>query len=146
MESNFAANICAISVRRHKMKKLAFTIAAVIGLASAAYADDLEGRWSTPADDNGNRGLVEVAPCGAALCGTLIASFDPSGAQFASPNVGRQIIFDTVAQGEGAYTGQVWSPDRDKTYNSRLQLAGDTLAVSGCVFGICRDGGTWTRN
>jgi hypothetical protein len=43
-------------------------------------------------------------------------------------------------------SGQVWSPDRDKTYNSRLQLIGDTLAVSGCVFGICRDGGAWIRN
>jgi uncharacterized protein (DUF2147 family) len=24
-------------------------------------------------------------------------------------------------------------------------LNGDTLAVRGCVLGICRDGGTWTR-
>lgn len=128
------------------MKTFAFTLAAVLGLASAAAADDLEGRWATPADDNGNRGMVEVAPCGAALCGTLIAAFDASGAQMESPNIGRQIIFDTVPQGGGEYRGQVWSPDRDKTYNSRLQLSGNTLSVSGCVLGICRDGGTWTRN
>ncbi|MGJ8611424.1 MAG: DUF2147 domain-containing protein [Octadecabacter sp.] len=128
------------------MKIFALTLAAVVGLAGAAFADDLEGRWNTPADDNGNRGLVEVVPCGAALCGTLIAAFDPSGAQMSSPNIGRQIIFDTVAQGGGEYRGQVWSPDRDKTYNSRLQLSGNTLAVSGCVLGICRDGGTWMRN
>ena len=129
------------------MNKFSYAIAAAfVGLAGAAAADDLEGRWSTPADDNGNRGLVEVAPCGAALCGTLIAAFDSSGAQMSSPNIGRQIIFDTTPQGGGAYRGQVWSPDRDKTYNSRLQLNGNTLAVSGCVLGICRDGGTWTRN
>lgn len=128
------------------MKTFTLTLAAIVGFAGAAFADPLEGRWSTPADDNGNRGLVEVAPCGAALCGTLIAAFDSSGAQMQSPNIGRQIIFDTVAQGGGEYRGQVWSPDRDKTYNSRLRLNGNSLAVSGCVLGICRDGGTWTRN
>jgi uncharacterized protein (DUF2147 family) len=146
MESDFAANICAISGRRHKMMKIALTLAATIGFAGAAFADPLEGTWRTPTDDNGNSGLVVVAPCGAALCGTLSQSFDSSGAQMASPNIGRQIIFDTTPSGDGAYRGQVWSPDRDKTYNSRLQLAGDTLSVSGCVFGICRDGGTWIRN
>ncbi len=51
-----------------------------------------------------------------------------------------------VAQGDGAYgDGKIWSPDRDKTYNSKMQLSGDALQVSGCVFGICRDGGTWQR-
>jgi uncharacterized protein (DUF2147 family) len=128
------------------MMKIALTLAATIGFAGAAFADPLEGTWRTPTDDNGNSGLVVVAPCGAALCGTLSQSFDSSGAQMASPNIGRQIIFDTTPSGDGAYRGQVWSPDRDKTYNSRLQLAGDTLSVSGCVFGICRDGGTWVRN
>ena len=127
------------------MKTLALTLAATLGFAGAAFADPLEGRWATAADDNGNRGLVEVAPCGAALCGTLIAAFDGSGQQIQTDNIGRQIIFDTTPQGGGEYRGQVYSPDRDKTYNSRLQLNGNQLSVSGCVLGICRDGGTWTR-
>ena len=51
-----------------------------------------------------------------------------------------------VAYPDGLYDdGQVWSPDRDKTYNSDMTLTGDKLAVRGCVMGICRDGGTWTR-
>jgi uncharacterized protein (DUF2147 family) len=51
-----------------------------------------------------------------------------------------------VAEGAGAYSGgKIWSPDRDKTYNGKMQLTGNGLAVSGCVLGICRDGGTWTR-
>ena len=128
------------------MKTFALTLAAVIGLGSTAFADPLEGNWRTPTDDNGNSGIVQVAPCGEALCGTLTQAFDGSGAAMASDNIGRQIIFDTVPQGDGAYRGQVYSPDRDKTYNSRLQLNGNTLSVSGCVLGICRDGGTWTRN
>lgn len=127
------------------MKRIAITAAALLAFAAPALADPLEGMWRTAQDDNGNSGLIEVAPCGEALCGTLVKSFDASGNDMASGNVGRQIISQTVARGNGEYRGKVYSPDRDKTYNSRLQLTGDTLAVSGCVIGICRDGGTWTR-
>jgi len=127
------------------MKKIMMTAVAAISLAGAAFADPLEGMWQTAQDDNGNFGHIQVAPCGAALCGTLVKSFDAAGAEMSTPNIGRQIISETTARGDGAYRGKVWSPDRDKTYNSRLQLTGDTLAVSGCVIGICRDGGTWSR-
>ncbi|MCR9114486.1 MAG: DUF2147 domain-containing protein, partial [Rhodobacteraceae bacterium] len=41
--------------------------------------------------------------------------------------------------------GKVYSPDRGKTYKSKLVLNGKTLKVSGCVLGICRDGGTWQK-
>ncbi|MEJ6477474.1 MAG: DUF2147 domain-containing protein [Octadecabacter sp.] len=127
------------------MKKIILGMVAVIGMAGAAFADPLEGTWRTVPDDNGNSGLIQVAPCGTALCGTLVRSFDANGDEMSSPNVGRQIISETVARGGGEYRGKVWSPDRDKTYSSRLQLSGDTLSVSGCVLGFCRDGGTWTR-
>ena len=127
------------------IKKFALAAAALVLMTGAALADPLEGMWRTVADDNGNSGLIEVAPCGDMLCGTLIKSFDAAGAEMASDNIGRQIIFDTVNDGDGNYSGQVYSPDRDKTYNSRLVLAGDNLSVSGCFLGICRDGGSWTR-
>jgi len=39
----------------------------------------------------------------------------------------------------------VYAPDRDREYRSRLRLTGDSLSVSGCRFGICREGGVWTR-
>jgi len=46
----------------------------------------------------------------------------------------------------GAYSGgKVYSPDRDKTYSSKMTLNGNNLNIKGCVFGICRDGGTWKR-
>lgn len=121
-------------------------VAAVIFVAGAAFADPVEGVWQTKKDDNGNFGHVEVKPCGPAFCGTLIKSFNSSGAPTESPNIGRKIIWDMVAYGDGAYDdGKVYSPDRDKTYNSDMQLTGDKLAVRGCVLGICRDGGTWSR-
>lgn len=127
------------------MKRFALAIAALIVSTGMAMADPLEGMWRTAADDNGNSGLIQVAPCGAALCGTLMTAYDASGAEMASDNIGKQIISQTVLDSPGRYSGKVYSPDRDKTYNSRLVLEGNTLSVSGCVLGICRDGGTWTR-
>lgn len=122
-------------------------LAAVLGLVGgAALADPIEGTWKTKPDDNGNFGYVEVKPCGGAYCGTLVKSFDSAGKPMASENIGKKIVWDMVAKGNGAYgNGKVWSPDRDKTYDSKMQLSGDNLAVSGCVLFICRDGGTWTR-
>jgi uncharacterized protein (DUF2147 family) len=120
--------------------------ATVFFAATAAFADPAEGLWKTKPDDNGNFGHVKVQTCGPALCGTLVKAFDGSGKEIKSPNVGKKIIWDMKAKGEGAYgDGKVWSPDRNKTYSSKMVLKGNGLAISGCVLGICRDGGTWTR-
>jgi uncharacterized protein (DUF2147 family) len=121
--------------------------AALVFAAGAAFAGDpVEGVWQTKPDDNGNYGYIKVQPCGAAFCGTLIKSFDSAGKPLESDNIGKKIIWDMVAYGDGVYDdGQIWSPDRDKTYNSDMKLTGDSLAVRGCVLGICRDGGTWKR-
>lgn len=124
-----------------------FLIAGVLMFAaSIAMADPVEGIWQTKKDDNGNFGHIEVKPCGPAFCGTLIKSFDAAGAPMESPNIGRKIVWDMVAYADGLYDdGKVYSPDRDKTYNADMTLTGDKLAVRGCVLGICRDGGTWSR-
>ncbi len=116
-------------------------------MANAALAADaVEGVWKTKPDDNGNFGHIQIAPCGEAICGVLVKSFDSSGAPMESENIGKQIIWDMKPQGDGTYVdGKIWSPDRDKTYDSTMTLTGDTLAVQGCVLFICRDGGTWTR-
>ena len=128
------------------MKTLSLALVVAFSTAGAAFAaDPLEGMWRTAKDDNGNSGMIQVAPCGNALCGTLIKAYDSSGNEMDSPNIGRKIISETVSSGEGSYRGKVYSPDRDKTYKSKLTLTGSTLAVEGCVLGICRDGGTWTR-
>ena len=127
------------------MKLVLGAVVAVVLSAGTALADPLEGMWRTAADDNGNSGLIRVAPCGAKLCGTLIKAYNAAGQEVQSDNVGRQIISDTVSKGGGNYASKVYSPDRGKTYKSRLMLSGKTLKVSGCVLGICRDGGTWEK-
>lgn len=126
--------------------RIAILSAALILGAAAASADPVEGVWQTPLDDNGHFGHIRIAPCGASLCGTLIRAYDGKGHRIESANVGRQIVWDMQPMGDGRYgKGKVWAPDRDKTYNSKMALDGEYLAVSGCVIGICRDGGRWKR-
>ena len=127
------------------MRSFAFAAAlAVIG--GAALADPVEGTWQTRKDDNGNYGHVQIKPCGKAFCGTLVKAFNGDGKEIDSPNVGKRIVWDMVAYADGLYDdGKIYSPDRDKTYNGDMTLAGDSLSVRGCVLGICRDGGTWKR-
>ena len=127
--------------------KMFLTAAAMVFTAGAAFADPVEGVWQTKKDDNGNFGFVEVKPCGPAFCGVLIKSFDSAGAPIDSPNIGRKIIWDMVPYADGLYDdGQIYSPDRDKTYSASMQLTGDALSVSGCVLGglICR-AQDWSR-
>lgn len=125
--------------------KLAALSGSLCLLAGMALADPAEGTWQTAPDDNGNFGHISVAACGAKVCGTLIRAYDGQGKQVQSDNVGRQIVWDMVPQGGGKYgSGKVYAPDRDKTYNSRMELNGEFLKVDGCVLGICR-GTTWKR-
>ena len=120
--------------------------AALAGFGTGAFADPVEGIWQTKKDDNGNFGFVEIKPCGPALCGVLIKAFDNAGKERESDNIGRKIVWDMVAYPDGLYDdGQIYSPDRDKTYNGDMTLSGNNLSVRGCVLGICRDGGTWKR-
>jgi uncharacterized protein (DUF2147 family) len=127
------------------MTKTMIAALILMATAGAGLAEPLLGSWRTAPQDDGTMGVVQVAPCGAALCGTLIASLDPAGKEVPNPENGMTILSETLPQGGGEYRGKIYAPDRDQTYASRLQLSGDTLKVSGCVLGICRDGGSWTR-
>jgi uncharacterized protein (DUF2147 family) len=122
-------------------------LAAVLAvLGTTAFADPVEGVWQTKKDDNGKFGHVEIKPCGPAFCGVLIKAFGSDGKEVESDNIGRKIVWDMVAYPDGLYDdGRIYSPDRDKEYSGDMTLNGDNLAVRGCVLGICRDGGTWTR-
>ncbi len=119
------------------MKRTLLTLVAGLGLAGMASADPIEGLWQTEVDD-GSFAHVIIAPCGANYCGTISRTFNTAG-EYASPNLGKQIVRDMAAQGGGAYEGQVWRPSNDKVYRGKIDLAGDQMALRGCVAGglIC---------
>jgi uncharacterized protein (DUF2147 family) len=55
------------------------------------------------------------------------------------------MIWDMLASGPTNWgDGKIWNPRNDRTVNSSLELSGDTLLVSGCVFRICQTQ-TWQR-
>jgi len=127
------------------MKRFAIGMAALLMTAGAALADPVVGTWKTQPGDDGNYGLVTISKCGNQICGVLGQGFDASGNKIESPNIGRKMIWDMNADGGGKYSGgKIWAPDRDKTYNSKMALSGNSLKVSGCVLGICRSQ-NWTR-
>jgi uncharacterized protein (DUF2147 family) len=126
------------------LRTLIFSVVAAL-MALPAAADPVFGRWKTQPDANGNFGVVEFAACGDKICGTLRESFDGAGKRTESANIGRQIVWDMGAKGDGSYAGgKIWAPDDDKTYRSKMTLAGDKLSVSGCVLVICR-AQEWSR-
>ena len=128
------------------MKRLICAVFGLIFAASVVAADPIYGLWQTIPDDNGNFGHIEVQDCDGTICGVLMISFDTAGKSIESDNIGKRIIWNMKSKGDDKYGGgKIWSPDTDKTYASKLELVGDELKVSGCVFIVCRDGGTWTR-
>ena len=130
------------------MKKI--TLAAGLAmLATSALAEDpVDGLWKTQPGDTGSYLHVSIGPCGSAICGTIDNVFDAQGNEDLNSDIlGKQIIMNMIPEGGGSYSdGQIWAPDRDKTYNSKMTLDGNNLTVKGCVAGglICR-GQTWTR-
>lgn len=124
-------------------------LAGVFSLSAGfAMADAATGTWQTEPGDTGGYLHVEIAKCGAALCGTISQAYQKSGAVSAGyDHLGKRMIWDMKAAGDGSYAGgKIWAPDKDKTYKSKMSLTGNKLTVKGCVAGgaICR-GQTWTR-
>ncbi|MBN2759253.1 MAG: DUF2147 domain-containing protein [Rhodobacteraceae bacterium] len=122
------------------------TLAALTLMATPTLADPSHGLWKTKPDDNGNFGHVQMQTCSnGRICGGLVAAFGPNGQPIPSDNIGRAIVWDMVPKGDGSYgDGKVYAPDRGKTYSAKMELRGNSLGVSGCVMGICRES-VWTR-
>ncbi|MFN6978577.1 MAG: DUF2147 domain-containing protein [Gemmobacter sp.] len=124
------------------MKRL--IAAALITIAAPAAADPVLGVWQTQPDD-GAYAHVTMAPCGGAICGKITKTFNASG-EYRSPNIGKTLVIDMKPEGNGRYAGQVWRPSNDKVYRGKIELAGNTLKLAGCVAGglICSSQ-TWAR-
>lgn len=116
-----------------------YILAAAFALsAGAAAADPIEGVWQTQPDE-GSFAHVTIAPCGGAFCGTITRTFKDR-AEYASPNVGRQIVIDMAPQGGGNYQGRVWRPANDRIYAGKASVSGNQMSLAGCVAGglLCK--------
>jgi uncharacterized protein (DUF2147 family) len=84
------------------------------------------GRWLT---DNGNL-EIEIAPCGAALCGTVTKalanrSMSSGGEMVAADNrspLGMKILKDFAPSGDGEWSGEIYNRENAKTYSCKITL------------------------
>jgi uncharacterized protein (DUF2147 family) len=142
-------------MRHQKIAALAF-VAATLASSSALAAnpDSAVGRWRTTS----RHGVVEIARCGASLCGRLIESDNIR----TNPDLRDVNNKDTAKRGRklkdlqilGGFTrkagswdgGTIYNPEDGGTYKATITPAGaDTLKLKGCiVWPLCKTQ-TWTR-
>jgi uncharacterized protein (DUF2147 family) len=129
----------------------AFALSLTLILPAKAAAP-VSGLWLTTEKDS----VVEIAPCGEALCGriTRILSPTPKGppkdtnnpdpALRSRPIQGLAILTGFKDTGK-VWQGTIYDPRAGKTYKSYLTLlANGTLQVKGCIGPFCR-AMPWTR-
>ncbi|HLW93396.1 MAG TPA: DUF2147 domain-containing protein [Roseiarcus sp.] len=116
-----------------------FVALALAVSASVASAGDVAGVWLR---DNGES-KVRFAPCGAAICGTIVWLKDTSG----PAKVGERVFYEMVPAGDNAWSGKAFEPASGKEYTGKMTLSGNNLTTAGCVFGglICKSI-AWTRS
>lgn len=126
------------------MKKILASAACALSLAGAAQADPALGTWQTQVDDS-RYAHVKMAPCGSAICGTIVKTF-LNGEDYKSPNLGKKLVREMTPSGNGKYAGKVWRPSNGKIYVGKMTVQGNALKLSGCVAGglICSKQ-TWKR-
>jgi uncharacterized protein (DUF2147 family) len=128
------------------MNRVFFAFFAFALLAAPVTAATITGVWATEPDAKAQIGHVQITPCGASLCGTIISAYDKAGKQITTPNVGRQIIKDARAQGANTFGGgTVYVPVMKAEFPVEITVAGNKLTLRACnKLGVCRRQ-IWTR-
>ena len=123
-----------------------FAAVATIATAPAFAAAPVSGKWLTTEKDS----IVEIAPCGAAVCGRIHRILAPThkGPPRDTNNPdpalrGRTIQGLTILSGfkdnGKTWLGSIYDPRAGKVYKSYLtRMANGTLQVKGCVGPFCK--------
>lgn len=113
----------------------------ISGASAASAADSLEGLWK----NRPNTLVVKIAPCGAALCGTVVQASDDAKASTRKAGtanlVGTKVLTGLRKSSGGSYSGQVFNPNLNIHAAGTVKLESPTvLVVRGCVLAglICR--------
>ena len=113
---------------------------------AAAAAQPITGQWLTVEKDS----LVEIAPCGPAICGRIARILaptpkgpptdtnNPNPALRNRPIQGLTILSGFTDKGT-SWEGSIYDPRSGRTYRSLLKLQPDgRLQVKGCFGPFCR--------
>jgi uncharacterized protein (DUF2147 family) len=111
----------------------------------AAAQPSIQGTWRSP----GGNSIITIAPCGSALCGTVVWASDRAkqdARKGTSQLIGAQLLTSVVPKGKG-WQGRLFIPDQNIRATGKIQLVSETqLKVSGCALGkaLCKSS-LWTR-
>lgn len=132
-------------------KRMIFAAAACISMPAMSAAP-ITGRWITQSKD----GVVEIYPCGPALCGKIVRFLvnppaGPNAKDLNNPDknlrnrtiLGMNVLTGFKADGN-EYRGQIYDPKSGKTYRSVVYKGkSGNLVVKGCIGPFCQ-AQTWT--
>lgn len=104
-------------------------------------AAGIQGEWR----NTKNTVHMRVAPCGAALCGTVTWAADKQRADARKGSgkelIGARLLHDLRPSGDATWRGRIYIPDVNTTASATaIQLSPVLIRVSGCgLFGLaCR--------
>jgi len=119
-------------------------VALPFGTASASAKSPLEGRWK-----NGKMEIV-IAPCGAAMCGTVVKASPKQQAKAERGSgtdlIGARLINDIHKTGPSQYKARVYLADKNMHARGTIKMVSpNRLDVKGCVWGVICKGADWDR-
>ena len=130
------------------MRRPAIVVAAIAAAAilpAMAAPVPIAGRYIT----EGGKALVELAPCGPALCGRIlrVLKVDPSRPTVDLNNpdprlknrpIAGMVFLTGFTAASDHWKGRIYDPESGRTYRSELRRTGDALKVKGCFGPFCR--------
>lgn len=115
-------------------------------VSSPLQAADIEGRWRSP----GGNSIIEIAPCGGDLCGTVAWASDKAkkdAARSTSDLVGTQLLTGLQEKKPGRWQGKLFIPDKNMRVTAKIQLASPSqLKVSGCAAKVICSSQLWNKH
>lgn len=132
-------------------------VASVVLLLATAARADVTGIWLTEESD----AHIEFAPCGSALCGTIVWLKDPldangrpltdvnnrDPAQQSRPLLGVPVAlwFQPSAVEPGKLVGYFYNADDGNYYEGKIsEMSAQELVIEGCIGAFCHTQ-VWTR-
>jgi len=134
---------------------LATALAFTIPVGRAAAGETIDGLWRTPTD----HGLVNIAPCGAAVCGTLVSAdaikSDPEVKDLRNKNPALRtrmlkgvVLLKGFVGGPAKWTdGTIYDPATGEQYRGSMVVnAKGQIILTGCLAPLLCGSQTWTRD
>lgn len=116
-------------------------------LLAVDVPENPSGIWTNPSGSV----TIEIAQCGTAYCGTVVAASEKAKADAARGGtgslIGATLLSGFEATGDGRWKGQLFVPDINRRTKADISLTNDkSLKVRGCAVGrtLCKSQ-LWTR-